>query len=78
MIDIEEIKKKNVGMWIAVRGDNVIVKSKDYHELHKMLKEKGLKEKITVVHSPSPEDKKHGFLLRQKQGIQHRSLITAA
>ncbi len=63
MSDIEEIKKKNVGMWIAIREDTVIAKSRDYHELHRMLKEKGVKEKITVVHSLSPEEKKYGFLL---------------
>ncbi len=64
MSDIDEIKKKNVGLWIAVREGSIIAKSKDYHELHRMLKEKGIKEKITVVHSTSPEEKKYGFLLK--------------
>lgn len=63
MDNLEEIKRKNAGKWIALKGTDVIASSRDYHELHRILKEMGVKEKITVIHSPSEEEKKYGFLL---------------
>lgn len=60
--EIEELKKKHEGEWIAISKGKVIAASKDYHELHKMLK-KGKEKTVSVVHSPGKKEKKYGFLL---------------
>lgn len=62
MEKIEQIKKENVGKWIALKDLEVIAVDIDYHELHKILKEKKIKD-VMVIHSPSPEEKKVEFLL---------------
>ena len=59
---LEKIKKKYVGKWIALSDEKVIAASPDFHELHKTLKQKNVKD-IFVVKSPTKEEKKYGFLL---------------
>lgn len=59
---LEQIKKENVGKWIALKDEEVMAVDTDYHELHKILKEKGIKD-VMVIRSPSPEEKKVEFLL---------------
>jgi len=62
MSRLEKIKKQYVGKWIAIRGKEIIAVDSDYHELHKSLREKNVKE-VMVIHSPSPEERKVEFLL---------------
>ena len=63
MKTLEKIKKANAGKWLALKGNNLIAASKDFHELHQILKQKDIKESIQVIRSPLPEEKKYGFLL---------------
>ena len=45
---IEQIKKGNVGKWIAIEKGKVIVVNSDYHELHKVLKEKNVSDVYVI------------------------------
>lgn len=60
---IEKIKKKYVGMWVALKGSKVLAASKDYHELHQILKKKRIEGSIEVKHFPGPKEKKYEILL---------------
>jgi len=59
---LEKIKKRYIGKWIALKDKEVIATSSDFHELHKTLKQKHVKD-ICVIKSPTKEEKKYGFLL---------------
>lgn len=60
---IEKIKKKYIGMWVALKGSKVLAFSKDYHELHQTLKKKHVKGSIEVKYFPNPKEKKYEILL---------------
>lgn len=60
--EIEQIKKEHVGKWIALKDSEIIAVDADYHELHKILKEKRFRD-IMVIYAPNPEEKKVEFLL---------------
>ena len=62
MEKLEQIKKENRGKWIALKDLEIVAVDADYHELHKKLKEKGIKE-VMVIYSSSPDEKKVEFLL---------------
>ena len=58
---IEEVKRKYVGKWIAIKGKDVIAVCDTHEEVYKKLKEKNVNEAY-VVYSPTEEEKKYGFL----------------
>lgn len=60
-IFLEKIKKENVGKWIAIRDTEVVATSRTFREVMRIVKEMGIKD-ITVVYSPTEEEKKYGYL----------------
>lgn len=62
---LEEIKKKYVGKWIAVRGKVVVAFSDTHEELLKKLKEKSI-DNVYIMYSPTEEEKEYEFLFLSK------------
>jgi hypothetical protein len=58
---IEKIKAENVGRWVGIRNDEVVVVSSSHRGLYKQLKKEGISGAY-VFYSPTKEEKKYGFL----------------
>ena len=60
---IEEVKKKHIGKWIALKGKEVIAVCNTHEEIFKKLAESKLKEAY-VFYSPTKREKEYGFLFQ--------------
>jgi hypothetical protein len=60
---IEELMKKFVGKWIAVKDEQVVAVSETHDEIMREIKQKGL-DGIYVFYSPTEKEKKYEFLFR--------------
>ena len=57
---IEEIEKKYVGKWIAIKGKDVFAVCDTHEEVYKKLKEKNVNDAY-VIYSPTEEEKSTDF-----------------
>lgn len=62
--EIEKIKEKNVGKWIAVKNGKIVSLSTDFNVLMETLKNKKVKKGVYVFYSPTLEEKRRGFFFR--------------
>lgn len=61
MDEVEKIKEQNVGNWIAIKDKKVVATSRTFREVMRRVRERKIKD-ITVVYSPTEEEKKYGYL----------------
>ena len=60
-VSMEEVRKKFVGRWIALKDGRVLTVSDSHDELMREVKQKGL-DGIYVFYSPTEKEKKYEFL----------------
>jgi hypothetical protein len=58
---LEMVKRKYVGRWIGLKGDDVLVVSESHDEILRELREKGA-DGVYVFYSPTEDEKEYGFL----------------
>jgi hypothetical protein len=58
---LETVKRKYVGRWIALKGEDVLVVSDSHDEILRQLREKAA-DGVYVFYSPTENEKEYGFL----------------
>jgi len=59
----DKLMSKHPGKWIAISNDKVIVTSENIEELTKKIKQLN---DVLVAYSPTPSEKKIGYLLQTR------------
>jgi hypothetical protein len=58
---LETVKRKYVGRWIGLKGEDVLVVSDSHDQMLRQLREKGA-DSVYVFYSPTENEKQYRFL----------------